>query len=285
MTIPPAPWTIFAADTDCAGNAPTPEGVQAGTLNRTRQRNVSADRIRKSMSSARCIPLIGSARAVLDDIGDISVPVAKDEQISVVRCKFQDVFSQNRRPICLGGDHLIKYAGITAAAGHFRNVAILYVDAHPDTAPHSEITYDSVLHHCLAQHPTLTSRSVLIGLRQSTSDESINLGLHGPHIVLGTEFSNQPAVQIGTRLIGNLSGCEAAYLSIDPDGIDPVEAWAVEQRYPGGPRIDQLLTVLQVVSREIPIVGIDVSEHIPELDYSGMTALVLAKLLIEVTSL
>jgi arginase family enzyme len=69
------------------------------------------------------------------------------------------------------------------------------------------------------------------------------------------------------------------YVSIDTDAFDPAFAPGVSHREPGGLSVRDVLTVLHGVS--VPIVGADVVELNPELDPSGVTASVCAKLVKE----
>jgi arginase family enzyme len=69
------------------------------------------------------------------------------------------------------------------------------------------------------------------------------------------------------------------YISIDLDGFDPAFAPGVSHREPGGLTVRDVLTVLHGV--RVPIVGADVVEFNPELDPSGVTATVCAKLVKE----
>ena len=70
------------------------------------------------------------------DIGDVvanlySVEVACDS----ITQQFQQIFSSGCVPVTLGGDHLITYPILRAAAERYGPLAVIHVDAHSDTAP------------------------------------------------------------------------------------------------------------------------------------------------------
>lgn len=70
------------------------------------------------------------------------------------------------------------------------------------------------------------------------------------------------------------------YLSIDIDGIDPAFAPGVSHPEPGGLTVREVLSLIQQMPASI--VAADVVECNPDLDATGLTSLVAAKLVKEV---
>lgn len=70
------------------------------------------------------------------DIGDVranlyNVKAACDE----ITEQYREIFDNDCIPVTLGGDHLIAYPIIRAAAAKHGKIALIHVDAHSDTAP------------------------------------------------------------------------------------------------------------------------------------------------------
>ena len=72
------------------------------------------------------------------------------------------------------------------------------------------------------------------------------------------------------------------YLSVDLDVLDPAFAPGVSHWEPGGLSTRDLLALIQSVGG--PVVGADVVEFNPRRDPTGMTAMVAAKVVKELTA-
>jgi len=73
------------------------------------------------------------------------------------------------------------------------------------------------------------------------------------------------------------------YVSIDMDALDPAFAPGVSHHEPGGLSVRDLLSVLHRLKR--PIIGADVVEYNPTRDINGMTAVVAAKFVKELSGI
>ena len=75
-------------------------------------------------------------RIQVADVGDVvanlyNVGVACDQ----ITDQYRGIFAGGCVPVTLGGDHLITYPILRAAAEHHGPLALIHVDAHSDTAP------------------------------------------------------------------------------------------------------------------------------------------------------
>jgi agmatinase len=75
------------------------------------------------------------------------------------------------------------------------------------------------------------------------------------------------------------------FLSVDLDGLAPHEVPAVEAPFPGGPTFRELLVLLRALAQRYELVGMDITEFIPEFDPIKLTALVTARLVKEFAAL
>lgn len=268
-------WTLFTAETTSAGHAPSKEGMlapQAAHPNRSSQAIIAQlpfcppsplDPITTGPQAIETLPVSGGAA----------------EQSRQVEARCREIVERGNVPVCLGGDHLIKFGCLAAAKADPDRLGIIYLDAHPDTMTVDEIRYESVVHHALRDNVLDPRAFLLVGLRQFNAAGLAGIRRHGPSILSGRDFAEHRIEHLRERAGEALSGCDRIYVSIDPDGFDPAEVRAVEQPFPGGPTIDQFLLLIEDLLRGRTLAGLDISEHVPRLDDDCLTALGLAKLL------
>ena len=72
------------------------------------------------------------------------------------------------------------------------------------------------------------------------------------------------------------------YISVDMDALDPAFAPGVSHREPGGLTTRQVIKIIQSINA--PVIGADIVEFNPEMDPTGMTAVVCAKILKELAA-
>jgi arginase family enzyme len=75
---------------------------------------------------------------------------------------------------------------------------------------------------------------------------------------------------------------ETVYLSVDMDGIDPAFAPGVSHPEPGGLTVREVVSLIQRL--DAPLVAADIVECNPEVDPSGITSIVAAKLVKEIAA-
>jgi arginase family enzyme len=75
---------------------------------------------------------------------------------------------------------------------------------------------------------------------------------------------------------------ETVYLSVDIDGIDPAFAPGVSHPEPGGLTVREVVSLIQRL--DAPLAAADVVECNPEVDPSGITSYVAAKLVKEIAA-
>jgi agmatinase len=276
---------IFSADTTAAGHGPSEEGQRAtAAANYSRADGFSGARVREQLHLGNCVPERFRAERTLLDDRSHAMTGSPEEQADAVASIFSEIASSGRIPLCLGGDHIVKAGCIRAALRHTERLGVIYLDAHPDMRMHPILHYDTILHHSILGG-LRPEYCVLLGLRQSNSEEVVGIEHYGPRTIFGSDFTDEPTTAIVDRISGWLADCDAIYVSIDPDGFNPIEVSAVEHFCPGGPTHDQFLSVLRGVLSRKPLAGMDISEHVPRLDEARLTAAVLAKIIRQTSSL
>jgi len=81
-----------------------------------------------------------------------------------------------------------------------------------------------------------------------------------------------------------LQECDAIYLSVDIDVVDPGSAPGTGTPEPGGLTSRELLDTVRRMAYQLPIVGVDVVEVSPPYDHADITALLGNRVVLEVLS-
>jgi arginase len=210
-----------------------------------------------------------SATGALADAGDVPLTSGADARAKI-EASVRTLLESGGRPIVLGGDHSISYPVVRAVRWFHPHLSILHFDAHPDLYP--EFEGDRFSHACpfaRVLEEKLADQLVQVGIRTMNAVQRTQAERYGVEVIDMRAWSagRRPTLRY------------PVYVSIDTDAFDPAFAPGVSHREPGGLSVRDVLTVLQGVS--VPIVGADVVELNPELDPSGVTASVCAKLVKE----
>jgi agmatinase len=224
--------------------------------------------------------------ATLFDAGNLPLEgLAPEAQVERTRERFLGLFRQGQRPICVGGDHLIKYAALSAVSAAFEDCGVVYFDAHPDCALDERLFFGSILHHAWKLPHVRPERTSLLALRQVSRVEREGLRHWKPGIIPAMDFCERGLPGVLESLHAQLGGARRLFLSIDLDGLAPHEVPAVEAPYPGGPTLRELLALLRALADRYELVGMDITEFIPEFDPVKLTALTTARLVKEFSAL
>lgn len=270
---------VFGANTQSAGTAPT--FVNKNETNS----EFSGNMIRVVDNHLPSLPENLKRGDQLWDDGNIQIPIqCSSKEINIVKSHLHHILTNKQIPICLGGDHLIKYASLAALDEYFPNeYGVIYIDAHPDCEPQTTINYSSILHHAFLLPHLKPKQIMLTGLRQFTISEANALVAYQGQIgvINGIDFSASSLKNMIEKIKIQFNGLKYIYFSIDLDGIDPCCAPAVESPYPGGPTLNQVLVLIHQLKKSFDYIGMDISEFIPHLDTQHMTALTAARLLKE----
>uniref|UniRef100_A0A7C5V115 Agmatinase n=1 Tax=Caldicellulosiruptor owensensis TaxID=55205 RepID=A0A7C5V115_9FIRM len=209
------------------------------------------------------------------DIGDLELPFGNIERsietIYQFACK---LFEDKKVPIFLGGEHLISFPLIKAAAnsndGEFY---VLHFDAHADMR--EEYLGEKF------SHATVMRRvGEVIGFKniyhfgiRSGSKEEIEFAKKNSNLYFVDKWDKIDDV------IKNLKS-KKVYLSIDIDVFDPAFAPGTGTPEPGGILSSDFFDILFKL-KDLDIIGADIVEVAPYYDISDRTALLAAKIVRE----
>jgi agmatinase len=181
-------------------------------------------------------------------------------------------------PFLIGGDHSLTFKALKAINKHYKNVSLIYFDAHPDYVCSEKNYYGSVLCDTEKLKNIKLNKSFEIGNRSIETEEKNNLKTM-------ISFSAQDVQEKGINYIWKKikkTVTKNVYVSIDLDSLDPAYAPAVSTPVPGGLTSRELLWLVKKLSTLNPI-GWDICELTPKYDIQGMTAHIAARIVREAT--
>jgi agmatinase len=215
------------------------------------------------------------------DLGDVAMPSGETEKsLRLLEERVTTVAAAGVIPIVLGGDHTIALPDVTGVARHvgWGRVSVIHFDAHADTG---DTQMGSLYGHGTPMRRLIESgacrgdRFLQIGLRgywpePATLDWMAAQGMRSFEmseiVSRGLDDVLHEAIAIAT------SECDAVFLSVDVDVVDPGSAPGTGTPEPGGLSSRQLLDAVRRIAMEVPIGGVDVVEVSPPYDHAEITA-------------
>ena len=213
--------------------------------------------------------------AALCDMGDVDFASGDTEAVlDSIRAEASRVFRAEKRPIFLGGEHLVSLPLVEAALDVFPGLAVFQWDAHADLR---EDYLGERLSHACVMRRILELEGVgtlhQFGVRSGTKEEFEWMRANDTLRPLSLE-----AVSAALKETGD----SAVYLTLDVDVVNPGEMPGTGSPEPGGPGLDALIECIRVLDASgARIVGADVVELAPEWDPTGASAIAAAKLVRE----
>ncbi len=213
--------------------------------------------------------------AALCDLGDVDLP--SDDTRAVlhsIQAEASRIFQAGKRPIFLGGEHLVSLPAAEAALGVYPGLAVFQWDAHADLR--EDYLAERLSHACVMRR-ILELEGVgplrQFGVRSGTREEFDWMRANEALRPLSPE-----AVSAALKETGD----SAIYLTVDVDVVNPGEMPGTGSPEPGGPGLDALTDCIRFLDASgARIVGADVVELAPEWDPTGASAVAAAKLVRE----
>ena len=203
--------------------------------------------------------LVWAGNASFESYQDIASPIQK-------------ILDQEGFPFSLGGDHSVTYPVFRALAKKYPKLNILHFDAHGDL--YDELGGNRYSHACpfaRIMEEGLAKRLVQVGIRTYTAHQQEQAEKFGVEVVKMSELD--------IRRKFTFEG--PVYLTFDMDVLDPAFAPGVSHHEPGGMSVREALTMIQ--NQELELIGADVVEYNPDRDINGVTAMVAAKIVKEIS--
>ena len=205
---------------------------------------------------------------VYADLGAVDIPYGAPEPVvKAVQRATQTVLDQGMRPLMLGGEHSISSGAVAAVAEKHPDLVMVQLDAHADLrdswlgARHS---HACAMRRCLEVLPS--QQLLQLSIRSGTRPEFQELRSSG-------------------RLMADIEALDAAlqplqgrpiYLTVDLDWFDPSVLPGTGTPEPGGFYWSDFAKLV-IALQGHHLVAADVVELAPQLDSSGVSAVLAAK--------
>jgi agmatinase len=183
----------------------------------------------------------------------------------------------------LGGDHCTVISTLSAQVKRHPDVAVLWVDAHPDLCDFSRggrWTCGCALRRALDVSGLDPARVIIAGGRDYDPEELEFIAANGMLLVSAQELARdltKAAEKIGARLAG-----QKVHVSFDIDVLDPAFAPGTEIPSAGGLSTRQALDLVRTATEGSTIVGLDIVEVSPPFDSGDITTFAALKMIFEV---
>jgi agmatinase len=217
----------------------------------------------------------------LHDLGDLDMGPSVERGWPAVASRLGDLPSGAFLTV-LGGDHCAVIPVLAAQASRHADLAVLWVDAHPDLCDVSRggrWTVGCALRRAIEAGGLDPRSVVLAGCRDFDVEEVTYVREQGVVLVTAAELAAEPSAAVA-RVARALQG-RRLHVSFDIDVLDPAFAPGTEVPSAGGLTTREALRLLEQATRLSRPVGLDVCEVSPPLDQADVTSLAALKVVFE----
>jgi agmatinase len=219
------------------------------------------------------------------DYGDVSPDLDWSRYFATVEERADRVL---RHPLAvfLGGDHSVTIplmkAFDRAVGGPF---GVVHFDAHPDLC---DVFEGHRWSHACTERRALELAGLepqhlaFVGLRSFVREEWEFLQAHPEIRYLTARQCYKRGIEtVAEEIVEQLRGLEAVYFTLDIDGLDPAYAPGTGTPEGAGLSTRELLELIRILFRELPVRAMDVVEVAPPLDPADVTAAAALKAIYE----
>ena len=217
----------------------------------------------------------------VSDVGDIEVSTGDTVKVlSEIRDVAKRLVADGKKPLMVGGEHLVTLPVIEAMAAMNPDLHIIHLDAHTDLREEfngSKLSHATVIKRCW--DILGDGRIFQFGIRSGTKDE-FDFALVDKHTYM-ERFTVDTAGDVLRQLAG-----KKVYVTIDLDVLDPSIFAGTGTPEAGGITYRELENFfLALQAADINFVGADIVELSPHYDSSGVSTAVACKVLREMALL
>jgi len=229
---------------------------------------------------------IENGGAAVCDIGDLDLPYGNTVRVlDMVQKQAETIFAANKKPVMLGGEHLITLGMFKAALAKYPDLLIVHFDAHTDLRESyidEPLSHSTVIKRCydeMQKHSSnkkKNAKSVRIFQFGIRSGERAEFEFAKQNTYLcKNDFSTLADI---LPIIKN----KPVYLTVDLDVLDPSEFPGTGTPEAGGVRYGDLLRATEAIAQTANIIAADIVELNPMLDSTGISIALACKYLREV---
>lgn len=208
------------------------------------------------------------------DAGDIPLPFGNPQRsVEKIYEYVRGLYKAGKFPLGLGGEHLVSWGTIRAAAEAFPNLRVVHIDAHADLRESyegEELSHAAVIRHvCKLLGPDRVYQyGIRSGLREEFQWARSN-----------THFYPFELLQPLRDSLDELAG-HPVYVTWDVDVFDPAFAPGTGTAESGGITPREALAAIAEMQK-LNVIGFDLVEVAPPLDTTEQTQILAAKLVRE----
>jgi len=197
--------------------------------------------------------LIGINTAPLLKVNDSS----PEDMIASVEEKTSYIYKQDKIPVIIGGEHTLTIGAARAAKTKFKDLSILYFDAHCDLR--NEYRGNKYSHACVARRLLEIAPVIEVGVRSLSKEENDFISLENIKVIKMFDMLKERdwLSAVKKQLSKNI------YISIDLDVFDPSIMPSVGSPEPGGIQWYEFLKAMRDIIAHKNVVGLDVVELCP----------------------
>ena len=202
-------------------------------------------------------------------------------------------------PLVLGGDHSVAAGSAIAVSSFYKNIGIIWVDAHADfndekstvtgnvhgmplsaicgMGPNSMISFDKAVSIVDPKH------AVIVGARDIDEAEKPRLAEAGVTVFTIDDVRKLGIEEVMIRAIAVASDNTAGiHVSFDIDSVDPSDAPGVGTPVPNGLSKEEAFAVATALKNSNKVLSLDMVEVNPILDRDSITANLACRLITEI---
>lgn len=243
----------------------------------------------------------------VEDIGNLHVPVrdvlAKEREVHYlpsIRKICDEAYQAGRAaiedgciPLFMGGDHSLAIGSIGGVT-HRERAGVIWIDAHGDfNTPRSSLTGNihgmcvatllgegfPELVHVGRRGPKLTASDlVMIGIRELDPEERVRLRESGIAIYTMRDIDERGMANVAREALERLGHLSRLHVSLDLDGLDPMEVPGVGTTAPGGLTYREAQLLMEIIADTDQLSSLDIVEINPILDHRNKTAKIAVEL-------
>jgi agmatinase len=202
------------------------------------------------------------------DLGAVAIPFGAPEPVvAAVRQATEAVLNLDLVPLMLGGEHSISSGAVAAVAARHPDLLLVQLDAHADLRQEwlgTRHSHACAMRRCLEVLPA-GGELLQIAIRSGTREEFRELRQGDRLVAIG---------RMAAALLPHRG--RPLYLTVDLDWFDPAVMPGTGTPEPGGFHWGDFAVLVEEL-RHHRLVGADVVELAPQLDPTGVSAVLAAK--------
>ena len=206
------------------------------------------------------------------DFGSLKINIDNTEAvIKKVKLATEFLNENNLKPLIFGGEHSITTGIIEGLVKKYPDLVLIQLDAHADLRDsymNNKNSHACTMQRCLEKLPN--QKIFQIGIRSGTKEEFEKMRINKQ--LIDFKKGNEKFLSDELEKVKGMP----LYLTIDLDWFDPSLVAGTGTPEPGGYFWDDFELIIQSLN-QFNLIGADIVELAPDLDSSGVSSVVAAK--------